>query len=501
MKRMITRLMAVLRFCHGHFRLGQLALFCCCFSFLFFSSGCSNRTTTDAIRTGIATGSLETLEQDLEETHGAYDEFVTALNLARVYQINGRWADSIKAFEDALLLLEDYENRAIINVRDLLAKTGTVLFSRGSEEYYGVGYERSLLHTFNALNYLMLGDFSGAAVEMRRMDKRQELWLEESQARIEKHLEKAEQRNTSGEFPPGYSMRNILESQEVRDLINSYQDPFSYSLGSILYRLAQDPQAAEVSMRRAIALNDNANILFSSVWPGNLSDTPQKEDALPPPEIPPLPQFPANEEQTDQSTPRRQELTVIAFSGLAPALQVENVRVWLPPIGYILVDLPSYVTPVAGSTPSVSVDDGLTPIDVYPLLRTDLLAYRTLRDEAHMETISAVSRALTRAGVSATTYALARSHRDTQDFAPLIAAVTTVIMDFFASSLAESARNWETLPQTGYLAMTAVPYGSTATIIAGNNTFSIDLPPDVRGVIIMATELSNSNLKVDYVTY
>ncbi|MCC8194447.1 MAG: hypothetical protein LIP28_07370 [Deltaproteobacteria bacterium] len=480
-----------------------------CVLLLVFSSGCSSRVTTNAIRSNLALGNLETLEHDLAETHESYGEFVTALNLARVYQVHGRWVDSIKAFEDALVLLEDYEARAVVNMRAVLAGAGTVLFSRGAGEYYGVGYERSLLHTFNAVNYLMLGDFAGAAVEMRRMDKRQEIWLEESQARIEKYLESEKRLESPDELPQGYTMRDLLRDQEVRGLLNNYQDPFSYSLGSILYRLADDPQSAEVSMRRAIALHDNANRLFSQAWPGPSSAKgDQGSDAVPPaPRVPPMPQFRSGDGGknglNENNPPKTQEVTVIAFTGLAPALRVENVRAWFPTIGYILIDLPSYANPVFGAKPAVTASFGSQTSDIglYPLLRTDLLAYRTLWDEVSMEVTFAISRAAVRAGISAASYAAARSNEDTREYASLIATLTTVLMDVFASSMAESVRNWETLPNTGYLALADVPRGGTVTISVGGDKTSVDLPPDVRGVIIMATELSNSNLKVHHVTY
>ena len=64
-----------------------------------------------------------------------------------------------------------------------------------------------------------------------------------------------------------------------------------------------------------------------------------------------------------------------------------------------------------------------------------------------------------------------------------------------------SARNWEMLPNEGYIAMTMVQNGSTITVGEGAAQQSIVLPNDVRGVIIMLTYLSNSYMRMDYVTY
>jgi hypothetical protein len=464
-------------------------------------SGCSSRVSTDAIRSSIAAGDVQNLEKDLKKTHESYGEMVTALNLARVYQLDGRWTDSIRAYGEALVLLEDYESRAVVNIRGLAESAGVMLLSPGAKSYFGTGYERSLLHTFNALNYMMQGDFTGAAVEMRRMDQRQSLWLEESQARIEKHLEKAKNTAVASpeDLPQGYSMRELLRDESVKNLLNNYQDAFSYALAAIFYRLAGDFQAAEISMRRAILLDGNAARLFEQAWPSPGNGRKAQETLF---AVPPLPSRPP-EGKADGKTEAladTQEVTVIAFTGLAPALRVETVRIWFPAIGYILIDLPSYVHAVNGAVPEAR-GPGLPPIALHPLLKTDLLAYRTLWDEVRMETASAVSRAATRALISTGAYAAAASNKNTRDFAPLAGYLATIIQDLFARSMSGSLRNWETLPNTGYLALTAVPRGSALTLAAGGKEQRIDLPLEARGVIIMAMELSTTNLKVYYVTY
>lgn len=463
-----------------------------------FLAGCAGRTSTASIRDAVASGNVAKLEEELRVTHESYGEMVTALNLARAYQMGGRWKASITAFEDAIVLLEEYESRAIMNVREMLSGVGTIFLSRGAGSYFGTGYERSLLHTFNSLNYLMLGDFAGAAVEMRRMNQRQALWLEESQARIEKHLKDNKSLDSPEALPQSYSMRSLLSDPDVRRLMNNYQDPFSYSLGAILYRLSGDFQAAEVSMRRAVALDDNAKHLFAGAW----SRTPEQEAAF---EVPRLPVYGLATETTEKAGSGEkpdtyQEVTVIALTGLAPALHVENVRIWFPAIGYILVDLPSYKKAVTGAQPQAFCANGV-PATLYPLLRTDILAYRTLWDEVRMEYAFAMTRAATRAGISAATYIAASSNEDTRAYAPLIGALTTIVMDLFASSMAGSVRNWETLPNTGYIAMTTVPRGTGVTIGSDNGLHPIDLPHDARGVIILVNELSNNDVKVSHVTY
>ncbi len=530
------------------------ALFCA-----LFLSACASRVGTETIRSSIAAGETFPLLEKMRETHESYQEFVTALNLARVYQLEGQWNMSIAAFDEALIQLEEYENRAIFSMRGIAAGAGTILLARGSQGYYGTGYERSLLHTFNALNYMMLSDFSGAAVEMRKMELRQELWLQESQARLEQNLEKMRTKQNgapeySDSLPAQYSMREILSDPAVRELVNNYQDPFSYALSAIFCRLAGDPGYAAVSLRRAEALDDGAKAMFSAAWdktapargkapapvragargkkrntgaapsappeavpavsrgwttshPHVLSaagrethpsvratESPAANPGARTPDVPPLP--PTVENQR----PSTQDVTIIAFCGLAPALRVEHIRVPFPVIGYLLLDLPSYAGAVRGASPLAEASSG-TELTFYPLLRTDILAYRTLRDEVRLEIASAVSRALVRAGMAGAAAAAAASNKDTRAIAPLAGYMTTLLLDLFTTPFSASVRNWETLPNIGYLAMAEVGRGATLTLRLGGCESTVSLPEDAGGVIIMATQLSNTNLRVQYVAY
>lgn len=480
---------------------------------MFFLAGCASRVPSDTIRSSLSTGYVSDLCQKMEKTHESAREFVTALNLARLLQMEGRWKESIRRYDEALAILEEYEARAQINVREVAATAGTILLARGAKQYYGTGYERSLLHTFNSLNYVMLGDFAGAAVEMRKMDKRQEYWLQESQSRIEKKLDSS--RYDTAALPIQYSMREMLQDEAVRSLINNYQDPFSYALSAILFRIAGDMQASEVNMRRAVALDGKAGELFRYAWPQSRMQSSQKkkagkkeagnDDHIILPGLAPVRAVASGAEapQSGDAAIKEghvQEVTIVALSGMTPSLKVEHVRMGFPKIGYVLLDLPSYAGAVPGRAPHAVVAPA-APVVFYPLLRTDRLAYRTLQDELDFEMGSAISRAAVRAGISAAAYAGVQSNDDRRQHAEAAGVLATVLLDLWTYSMSVSVRNWETLPNEGYIGMTTVPGGSTITVGEGGNQKSLSLPSDIRGVIIMMTYFSNTNMKIDYVTY
>ena len=251
----------------------------CCLlavSLLWFA-GCAGRVATKDIHTDVSSGRIEQLREKMQKNRNTYaSDLVVALNLARVHQLEGEWAKSTAAYDQALDILEKYEARAVISARNVAGDVGSFLLARGANGYFGTGYERSLLHTFNALNYAMLGDFNGAAVEMRKMSRRQEAWLQESSRHIEKGLKEYERVLQS------YSLRKALESPEVRAMANGYQDAFSYALGGIFNRLADNPEFAEVSVKRALALApENAALFDAALRKGDQSPLMRRQEMTP----------------------------------------------------------------------------------------------------------------------------------------------------------------------------------------------------------------------------
>lgn len=467
-------------------------------------NACSPALSTDVIRSDLAGGNFSSLEYKMAKVDEERNELVTALNLARIHQLQGNWKESIRAYEKARIIIEDYEQRAIVNMRGILSSIGNVTLARSSGGYFGAGYERSLLHTLNSINYLMLGDFSGAAVEMRRMELRQEMWLEEREYRLRANLENEAARKASMQgsqdydaehLPPGYTMGSILNDPSMQALISGYQEPFSYSLSSVICRIAGDREYAAVSLRRACMLNRMANEMFCTAWgkdqnPATISEASSKSLGWEP-RVPQLPRTSAA-----SST---QELTIVVLGGLAPAKKMEQIRIPNSVTGYVLVDLPSYTPVVPAKLPRIEMPG--EDFKLYSLLRTDILAYRELKDELNYEIGAAISRAVSRAVISASGQAIASSKDEKNTVAPLVGLLLTVGMDAYATAGADSIRNWETLPANGYMSMLNVPKGAEITVSFANKTQKIAMPDNSRGMIMVISQVENTNVRVDYVAY
>ena len=429
---------------------------------LAFLSGCTPTVNTQQLDIGVSQKeSFSKVIIEMEKDESSQDEMWYWLNLARMYQVQKEYQKSIDAFNKAEAILDEYENRAEISLRNIGEGIGSTLFSKGAETYYAKGYERTLMHTLNGINYSMLGNFEGATVEMRKMEKRQEFWLKESESKIvESKNKKSElQGNPDTEsIPAGYSMASLLQDEEVKNMVNNYQDAFSYSLSSIISKISNNNEYSEISKKRAIALSSNAEVLFK--------------------------------EQKVQDN--NVEVQVVVLSGQAPAQTIEKLRVPFPYTGYVVLDLPSLsVSKKDVSNVLISTSD--TQLDAIRLLKTEKMAYKTLKDEFPMEITKSLVRATSKGVVSKQAY---------DNGGILGGLASSIILDATASLMEKSYRNWEMLPNSGFLSKVSVKRGERVLIKIGEREESIFIPENTKnGSLILVSYLTNNNIGIDNVQY
>jgi len=173
------------------------------------------------------------------------------------------------------------------------------------------------------------------------------------------------------------------------------------------------------------------------------------------------------------------------------------VRIPSPYVGHIMLDLPS-LSPPLRDTLRCTVSVGSAPFPLCNLLDTERLAYRTLRDEIKREAVSAITRAMARAGTAAGTRAALSANEKTRAYAQPAGIAVNMLQDLLTVSLSQSVRIWEMLPHSGALAMGRVPAGSTVRIGLSVTLLEITLSQNNRGVGAL---ISHATKRVDYVTY
>ena len=120
--------------------------------------------TKSLLRQGQMTQALKELKAK-SETEGK-DQLMYTLDYAMALQISGDYRNSATAFIKADQLLEQKDYHSISQV------LGSTLGAEEMIQYKGESYEKFLLNSMNAINYLMLGDYDAALVECRRINSK-----------------------------------------------------------------------------------------------------------------------------------------------------------------------------------------------------------------------------------------------------------------------------------------------------------------------------------------
>jgi hypothetical protein len=445
---------------------------------------------SDSLRSSLSKPQFEQTLSIMANDTSDHDEFWYWLNLARMQQASGDFNSSINSFQKSFEILDEYENRAKVSLRNVGSFIGSTFLSKGAESYYGKGYERTLMHTLNALNYTMLGNFEGAAVEMRRMEQRQEFWLSETEEKIKEAAEEKAKAEKSGNnissIPSDYSMSSMLEDESVRNLANNYQDPFSYTLSSIISTIAFPYEnLGEISLKRAQTLNPDVSKVFVKL---PLSAESTKTVSVP------AKKAKTKEKKVQSTTPKfsKMDITVVVLAGEAPSVKIEKIRFPLfNGANYTSIDLPAFNPPI-NDISVVTITTNKLRLQPPRLLQTNAMAYKTLKDEIMGELAKAVVRATTKAVVA---------KQASDNFGFLGGLVASLAMDA-GSSMADSGfRNWELLPNSGYLSKFEAQEGETFTITMNDRQESFTLPKDKKGVLVLVSYITNDNIRIDHVAY
>lgn len=240
-----------------------LLLFC----FLLLS-GCSsfrshNQLMTPVIATRNNHGAHDALTMFYREIpESQRDELLYALELGTLLQENQRYHESIAQLEIADAQITAWEQTTILDPTKLLSYLGASTLNEQMKPYEGQDYEKTWLLTLQALNYLALNDWESARVTIKRTHEReeiiaafraQELAAIRTQARTNDWVSSDE---LLGNYPFEY-----IQSNEVLDLQNSYQNAFSHYLAGFIYEALNEPGLAAPGYRKALELNPDSKIL------------------------------------------------------------------------------------------------------------------------------------------------------------------------------------------------------------------------------------------------
>lgn len=263
----------------------QSVLLCCIVTSLF---GCAtyqkqSAQMTEAWQAGNGVLAATDVTAKAEKACGSKDELVWRLEQGAILSSVGDIKGSLNAFNSAEELINRYEEDSKVKVgSEALALVST----QANLPYRGHAYDKIMLNTYKAIDYLCLLDPDNARIELNRALQRQRDAVAENQKELEKAVEAAEEARDetvagSGE-QPGYDVKRAqqdakfsgemdTEIAEVDRHILPYADyvnPFSVFMDGLFFsQLAADNadvERARHSFERVLGMSPGKYIAADS---------------------------------------------------------------------------------------------------------------------------------------------------------------------------------------------------------------------------------------------
>ncbi len=153
----------------------------------FLATGCKTYDQQNHVvrywRQGSLTNAVIEATKMADKNAGNKDAIIWRLEQGAALRANGQYEDSNKAFDQAQQKMDDYAQKAKVRLGQ---ETGALLSNQAELDYEGRAYDGIMLNTYEALNYLALGEPDKARPELIRAYQRQQNAVADNQKRIAK---------------------------------------------------------------------------------------------------------------------------------------------------------------------------------------------------------------------------------------------------------------------------------------------------------------------------
>ena len=197
------------------------------------------------------------------------DTIIWRLEQGTALRAAGQYQESIAAFDAAEEKINAFDEKAKISLSD---ETAGLLSNQAQLDYKGRDYDKVMLNTYKALNYLQLGETDKARVEFIRAAQRQQDAEENNRKRIEKSEQAIENLKDSKDAN-GKPVKGAEQGKELADKANAdpnvqknvateygyldgfpakanYVNPFVYYISGLYFLTATNGDQSDLSRAR-----------------------------------------------------------------------------------------------------------------------------------------------------------------------------------------------------------------------------------------------------------
>ncbi|GAW86001.1 conserved hypothetical protein [Bathymodiolus platifrons methanotrophic gill symbiont] len=477
---------------------------------IILSTGCSS--IIDARKQKIPymetyySGGIELAATDLteksEDRSDTGDELMWALEAGTANYTAGRYQKSLSEFEQSERLIQDFDQRAVLNARAAGSKVGSALTNPNALPYQGMYLDRVMLNAYKAFNYFALNDSVGAQVELRRMREAQKQVVKKfadeiqaSQKEIDAQVRKNQQESRSfGNENTSVPFSTIVKNSAVNEayttsankankLYGSPANPFVSYFSALGYLIENNYAEALVDFRNLYRMNPHNKLIqrdyvtaatrIGSELPMELAGIQPFDYAL-----------------------NNKIVFVVLFNGRAPALKQEKFQIVLPYVGYTGIAFPKYeYFPVL----LPGLDVGYRFNNKEQTARTELVSdFDAIMSQEYHDKLPSM---ITRLVISTLTkemasYAIVHAaNQSGRGEAQIAAYVLTGAYKFMFNTA--DTRGWETLPKEVQVTHVPIPDDGVlrvSPIGMGGQSREIVLKKDTNIAIVYIRALSANKL-------
>jgi hypothetical protein len=166
-------------------------------------------------------------------------------------------------FEQTYQLVQQEQQGAKVELSRGIENVTAVISNDNAIRYDIPLYEQSMLHSYQALNYLTQQDLSGALVEVRRANLVQENALKANAKTIENSQQNSiNQGNSMDSLSQQYPSMN----EAIGRVKNGFQNAYTFYLSALLYEAADQKNDAYIDYKKALEIYPDNHYLQQDVW-------------------------------------------------------------------------------------------------------------------------------------------------------------------------------------------------------------------------------------------
>ena len=195
------------------------------------------------------------------KSNGSYG--LSLLEKARLEFLANNHTESQQDFALVYQQVQQAEQAAKIQLSRGIENVQAVVSNDNAIRYDIHYYEQSMLHCYQALNYLNQNDLSGALVEIRRANLVQQRALQANQKALFDSQEAMTRKGVSSE---SLASKYPSMSNAIGQVKNGFQNAYTFYLSGVLYEAAGQANDAYIDYKKALEIYPHNITVQRDVW-------------------------------------------------------------------------------------------------------------------------------------------------------------------------------------------------------------------------------------------